>query len=73
MPGGLSLAGPPSRVFLPPRHAQLGNSIEAGEALGKMLEQGMTPQAIGALVASTDPEIAGRYIDGLRRAGLPRT
>lgn len=53
--------------------AFLGDLPKAKRSLGRMLslQPNPTREGFGTIVASTDPAIAGRYLEGLRRAGLP--
>jgi len=53
-------------------HAHLGNTMDAKTALAGMVgvDSKTTLQGLRAIMASTDPEIGARFLDGIARAGL---
>lgn len=55
-------------------NAHLGRMDEARQALqeAKRLRPGLRSQLVEAVLASADPDLRGRYLDGLRMAGLEK-
>jgi len=56
-------------------HALLGNLPEAKAALGALFDVApkTTRQGLVSIMASTEPDIGARFLDGLTRAGFPKS
>lgn len=71
-----SLAARPNVAFchgtIGSAHAHLGDLAAARQAVSHMAKLGpqMSARGYRAIIASTDPEIAGRYLHGLKLAGF---
>ncbi len=67
----------PSAAFpyavLASAHAHLGQLPEARRALHEMhaIQPNMSSSGIVSIMSSTEPDIGKRYLEGLRRAGMP--
>jgi len=51
-------------------HAHMGNKVEAGEAFGRfhVLQPKFSEATFRPMISSTRPDIAARYLEGMRRA-----